>query len=174
MEKIKKMLKERRSSRPTPNLLTPGPISLGLVPNSATAIPYVPPTNKELEMLFQLMFDEYFNTLPVSQLVPPDLVVHDPVFQLTPPAPADHVPVFLTRTPASFSYEEDAPSTSISSSSIQQSLFVHQGVAIDHTLVVNPFAPVDDVPFVNIFASDPSSEATSSGKLVQQIPINLF
>nr|GEX43612.1 retrovirus-related Pol polyprotein from transposon TNT 1-94 [Tanacetum cinerariifolium] len=112
------------------------------------------------------MFDEYFNTLPVSQLVPPDLVVHDPVFQLTPPAPADHVPVFLTRTPASFSYEEDAPSTSISSSSIQQSLFVHQGVAIDHTLVVNPFAPVDDVPFVNIFASDPSSEATSSGKLV--------
>ncbi|GJW49632.1 retrovirus-related pol polyprotein from transposon TNT 1-94 [Tanacetum coccineum] len=34
---------------PAPNLLTPGPISSGLVPNPAPAIPYVPPTNKELE-----------------------------------------------------------------------------------------------------------------------------
>ncbi|GKF22332.1 retrovirus-related pol polyprotein from transposon TNT 1-94, partial [Tanacetum coccineum] len=30
------------SSGPAPNLLTPGPISLGLVPNSAPAIPYMP------------------------------------------------------------------------------------------------------------------------------------
>ncbi|GKB22119.1 retrovirus-related pol polyprotein from transposon TNT 1-94 [Tanacetum coccineum] len=49
------------SSGPAPILLTPGPISSGLVPNPAPAIPYVPPTNKELEMLFQPMFDEYFN-----------------------------------------------------------------------------------------------------------------
>ncbi|GJY31275.1 putative ribonuclease H-like domain-containing protein [Tanacetum coccineum] len=48
------------SSGPAPNLLTPGPISSGLVPNPAPAIPYVPPTNKELELLFQPMFDEYF------------------------------------------------------------------------------------------------------------------
>ncbi|GJV13553.1 retrovirus-related pol polyprotein from transposon TNT 1-94 [Tanacetum coccineum] len=34
------------SSGPAPNLLTPGPISSGLVPTSAPAIPYVPPTNK--------------------------------------------------------------------------------------------------------------------------------
>ncbi|GKC31858.1 retrovirus-related pol polyprotein from transposon TNT 1-94 [Tanacetum coccineum] len=127
------------SSGPTPNLLTLGPISSGLVPNSATAIPYVPPTNKELEMLFQPMFDEYFDTPPVSQ-----------------PAPL-----------ASFSIEEDAPSISISSSSVQQSPSVHQGVAVDHTLAVNPFAPVDDVPFVNIFALDPSSEATSSGEVIE-------
>nr|GFA70446.1 integrase, catalytic region, zinc finger, CCHC-type, peptidase aspartic, catalytic [Tanacetum cinerariifolium] len=74
----------------------------------------------------------------------------------------DHVPVFPTGTPTSFFIEEDAPSTSISSSLIQQSPFVHQGVVVDHTLAVNPFAPVDDVPFVNIFAPDPSFEATSS------------
>ncbi|GJV80465.1 hypothetical protein Tco_1516335 [Tanacetum coccineum] len=153
------------SSGPTPNLLTLGPISSGLVPNSATAIPYVPPTNKELEMLFQPMFDEYFDTPPVSQPVPPAPAVHDPVSQPAPPAPADHVLVFPTGTPASFSIEEDAPSTSISSSSVQQSPSVHQGVAVDHTLAVNPFAPVDDVPFVNIFAPDPSSEATSSGEV---------
>ncbi|GKA00607.1 retrovirus-related pol polyprotein from transposon TNT 1-94 [Tanacetum coccineum] len=41
------------SSGPNPNLLTPGPISSGLVPNFAPAISYVPPTNKDLELLFQ-------------------------------------------------------------------------------------------------------------------------
>nr|GEW74147.1 retrovirus-related Pol polyprotein from transposon TNT 1-94 [Tanacetum cinerariifolium] len=66
---------------PTPNLLTPGPISLGLVLSSATAIPYLPLQIKS--------------------------------------------------------------------------------VLVDNTLAVNPFALVDDVPFVNIFALDPSSEATS-------------
>ncbi|GKC27042.1 hypothetical protein Tco_1034336 [Tanacetum coccineum] len=116
-------------------------------------------------MLFQPMFDEYFDTPPVSQPVPPALAVHDPVSQPAPPALADHVLVFPIGTPASFSIEEDAPSISISSSSVQQSPFVHQGVALDHTLAVNPFAPMDDVPFVNIFASDPSSEATSSGEV---------
>ncbi|GKE33942.1 retrovirus-related pol polyprotein from transposon TNT 1-94, partial [Tanacetum coccineum] len=50
------------SSGPNHNLLTPGPTSSGLVPNSAPATPYVPPTNKYLELLFQPMFDEYFET----------------------------------------------------------------------------------------------------------------
>ncbi|GJR54646.1 retrovirus-related pol polyprotein from transposon TNT 1-94 [Tanacetum coccineum] len=35
---------------------------LGLVPNSTPAIPYVPPTNKDLELLFQTDVDEYFET----------------------------------------------------------------------------------------------------------------
>ncbi|GJT87863.1 hypothetical protein Tco_1069580 [Tanacetum coccineum] len=48
------------STRPKPNLLTPGEISLGLVPNLVPVAPYVPPTNKDLEILFQPMFDEYF------------------------------------------------------------------------------------------------------------------
>nr|GEW78833.1 integrase, catalytic region, zinc finger, CCHC-type, peptidase aspartic, catalytic [Tanacetum cinerariifolium] len=34
------------SPGPAPNLLTPGPISSGLVPDPAPAIPYVPPTRK--------------------------------------------------------------------------------------------------------------------------------
>ncbi|GJU06264.1 retrovirus-related pol polyprotein from transposon TNT 1-94 [Tanacetum coccineum] len=37
---------------PAHNLLTPGPISSGLVPNPPPVAPYVPPTNKELEILF--------------------------------------------------------------------------------------------------------------------------
>ncbi|GJT79213.1 hypothetical protein Tco_1053555, partial [Tanacetum coccineum] len=57
-------------SRPAPNLLTPGPISSRLVPNSAPAIPYLPPTNKDLELLFQPMFDEYFKTLTGDHQMP--------------------------------------------------------------------------------------------------------
>nr|GEY27114.1 hypothetical protein [Tanacetum cinerariifolium] len=110
------------------------------------------------------MFDEYFDTPPVSQPVPPAPAVHDLDFQLAPPAPADHVPVFPTGTPASFSIEEDASSTSISTSSVQQSPFIYQGVVVDHTLAFNPFSPVDDVSFFNIFAQDPSSKATSFGQ----------
>ncbi|GKA70406.1 retrovirus-related pol polyprotein from transposon TNT 1-94 [Tanacetum coccineum] len=48
------------SSGPAPNLLMPGPISSGLTTNLPPAAPYVPPTNKDLEILFQLMFDDYF------------------------------------------------------------------------------------------------------------------
>ncbi|GJR84074.1 retrovirus-related pol polyprotein from transposon TNT 1-94 [Tanacetum coccineum] len=40
------------SPGPTPILLTLGPISLVLVPNPPPAAPYVPPTNKDLEILF--------------------------------------------------------------------------------------------------------------------------
>ncbi|GJT73034.1 hypothetical protein Tco_1032320 [Tanacetum coccineum] len=59
------------SPGPAPNLLTLGPISSGLVPNPPPAAPYVPPTNKELEILFQPMFDEYFESSTVDRLVPP-------------------------------------------------------------------------------------------------------
>ncbi|GJU38991.1 retrovirus-related pol polyprotein from transposon TNT 1-94 [Tanacetum coccineum] len=75
-------------SGPTPILLTPGPISSGLVPNLAPAIPFAPPTNKELEMLFQPIQPE-----------------------------------------------------------------------------VNPFAAADPEPFVNEFAPDYNSEASSSGEI---------
>ncbi|GJZ06719.1 retrovirus-related pol polyprotein from transposon TNT 1-94 [Tanacetum coccineum] len=58
-------------SGPIPNLLTPRPISSELVPNPTHAAPYVPPTYKELEILFQPMFDEYFEPPTVDRLVPP-------------------------------------------------------------------------------------------------------
>nr|GFA89703.1 hypothetical protein [Tanacetum cinerariifolium] len=103
---------------PAPNHLTPGPINSALVPNPAPAIPYVPPTKKELEILFQPIFDEYFEPSTVDQQVPPASAVHIPV---NPPS--------------------------------------------DHSLEVNPFAPADKEPFINIFAPDPRSEVSSSGKI---------
>ncbi|GJT13242.1 retrovirus-related pol polyprotein from transposon TNT 1-94 [Tanacetum coccineum] len=61
-----------------------------------------------------------------------------------------------------------APSPSHSpSSSALQSPSSQQGVAAGSTIMEdNPFAPVDNDPFVNIFASKPSSEASSSGDVI--------
>ncbi|GKC43936.1 retrovirus-related pol polyprotein from transposon TNT 1-94 [Tanacetum coccineum] len=139
------------STGPAPTFLTPGQISSGLVPNPVPAAPYVPPTNKELEILFQPMFDEY--------LEPPR--VERPVS----PAPAVPVPVNSAGTPSSTTIDQDAPSPSHSpSSSALQSPSSHQGVAAGSTIIQdNPFAPVDNNPFVNVFAPEPSSEASSSG-----------
>ncbi|GJV09767.1 putative ribonuclease H-like domain-containing protein [Tanacetum coccineum] len=140
------------SSGPAPNLLTPGPISSGLVPNPTPAAPYVPPTYKELEILFQPMFDEYFEPPTVDRLVPP--------------VPAAQVPVNPSGPSVSISVDQDAPLGNHSpSSSDHQSSLVHHGVAADHSFEVNPFALANHEPFVNVFAPDPSSEASSSGEI---------
>ncbi|GJY69048.1 retrovirus-related pol polyprotein from transposon TNT 1-94 [Tanacetum coccineum] len=115
------------SSGPAPNLLTHGPISSGLIPNFAHVIPYVPPTNNDLELLFQPMFDEYFETLTGDHPMPP--------------VPAAH-----------------------------QSSLVHHGVATEHSFEENPFSATEHEPFVNVFAPDPNSEASSSGVITITAP----
>ncbi|GKF40216.1 hypothetical protein Tco_0120277 [Tanacetum coccineum] len=103
------------SPGPTPNLLTLGHIISGLVPNPALTIPYVPPTNKELEMLFQPMFDEYFFP-PGNRQDPLPSVVQDPVIPTGPSV--------------SMSIDLDAPSGSHTSSPLDHhSSSVHHGVA---------------------------------------------
>nr|GEU54220.1 integrase, catalytic region, zinc finger, CCHC-type, peptidase aspartic, catalytic [Tanacetum cinerariifolium] len=67
------------STGPEPIFLTPRQISSGLVPDHVPVAPYVPPTNKDLEILFQLMFDEYFEPPCVERPVPPALAVQVPV-----------------------------------------------------------------------------------------------
>nr|GEX42764.1 hypothetical protein [Tanacetum cinerariifolium] len=143
------------STRPAPNFLTPRQISLGLVPNLVPAIPYVPPTNKELEILFQLMFDEY--------LKPPR--IERPVH----PAQAVQGPVNSAGTPSSTTIDQDAPSLSISPSSLAlQYHSLHQGIAAEPMYMEDHrVAPVDNNPFVNVFALEPHSEASSPGILVQ-------
>ncbi|GKE32593.1 retrovirus-related pol polyprotein from transposon TNT 1-94, partial [Tanacetum coccineum] len=137
---------------PNPNLLTPVPISSRLVPNSAHAIPYVPLTNKDLELLFQLMFDEYFNT-PTGD------------HQMTH-VPAVPPPIIPTGPSVSISFDHDGPSGSHSPLSLaHQSSLVHHGVETEHSFEVNPFAATEHEPFVNVFAPDPNSEASSSGIL---------
>ncbi|GKA44524.1 retrovirus-related pol polyprotein from transposon TNT 1-94, partial [Tanacetum coccineum] len=141
------------STGPAPTFLTSGQINSGFVPNPVPAAPYVPPTNKDLDILFQPMFDEY--------LEPPR--VDRPVSS----APTVQVPVNSTGTPSSTTIDQDAPSLSHSpSSSALQSLSLHQDVAAESTLMEdNPFAPIDNDPFINVFAPEPRSKASSSGDL---------
>ncbi|GJT50330.1 hypothetical protein Tco_0976487 [Tanacetum coccineum] len=84
---------------------------------------------------------------------------------LVSPALAVPVPVNSTSTPSSTTIAQDAPSPSHSlSSSALQSLSLQQGIAAKSTIIEdNPLAPVDNDPFVNVFAPEPSSEALSSG-----------
>ncbi|GJT94632.1 hypothetical protein Tco_1090150 [Tanacetum coccineum] len=85
---------------PGPQHLTPGTLSLGLVPNPPSLTPYVPPTKKDWDILFQPMFDEYFNPPPS---------VDSPV-----PAVAALDPIDSTGSPSSTTIDQDAPSTSTS------------------------------------------------------------
>ncbi|GJS18121.1 putative ribonuclease H-like domain-containing protein [Tanacetum coccineum] len=150
-ELTEQMAPVQSSPGPAPNLLTPGPISSGLVPNPAPALPYVPPTNKELEMLFQPMFDEYFNPPGIRQDPIPN-VAQDPVI---PTGPSVSIAIDL-----------DAPSGSHTSSPLDHhSSSVHHGVAGEQYAEVNPFAAADPEPFVNVFAPDYNSEASSSGEI---------
>ncbi|GJT60530.1 retrovirus-related pol polyprotein from transposon TNT 1-94 [Tanacetum coccineum] len=63
-DKLTAMASEQFSSGPEPQLLTPGTLSSGLVPNPHSPTPYVPTTKKDWDMLFQLMVDNYFIPLP--------------------------------------------------------------------------------------------------------------
>ncbi|GJV20119.1 retrovirus-related pol polyprotein from transposon TNT 1-94 [Tanacetum coccineum] len=146
---------------PKPILLTPGQISSGLIPNPVLVTPYVPPTDKDLEILFQPMFDEYFETHGAERPIPP--------------AHAIHVLVVLAGTPFSTTIDQDAPSTSHSPSSSRiQAPILHQSVAVGPTIEDNPFAQADNISFVNVFALEPSSEESSLGMLIQVNPIRLF
>ncbi|GKD44351.1 retrovirus-related pol polyprotein from transposon TNT 1-94, partial [Tanacetum coccineum] len=84
-DELTTMASEQISSGPAPQLLTPGTLSSGLVPNPASPTPYVPPTKNDWDILFQPMFDEFLN--------PPQSVV-SPVPVVAAPRPAD-----LTGTP---------------------------------------------------------------------------
>nr|GEV02492.1 putative reverse transcriptase domain-containing protein [Tanacetum cinerariifolium] len=105
---------------PALTFLMPRQISSRLIPNLVPVAPYVPPTNKELEILFQPMFDEYLEPSRVKR----------PVF------PATAVPIPVNSA----------------------------DVAAESTLIdENLFAHVDNDPFINIFAPEPTSKASSSG-----------
>ncbi|GKF75301.1 hypothetical protein Tco_0224745 [Tanacetum coccineum] len=118
-----------------PSFLMPGQISSGLVPNPVPATPYVPPTNKELKILSQPMFDEYLEPTHVER----------PVF----PAPTVLVSITSASTPSSTTIDQNTPSPT------------------ESTLMEdNPFASVVNNPFINVFAPEPSSQASSFRDLI--------
>ncbi|GJQ94105.1 hypothetical protein Tco_0005244 [Tanacetum coccineum] len=75
--------------------MTPGTLSSGLVLNSPHLTPYVPPTKKDWDTLFQPMYNEYFNPPPS---------VASPV-----PAVVASVAADSTGSPSSTLVDQDAP-----------------------------------------------------------------
>ncbi|GKC02566.1 retrovirus-related pol polyprotein from transposon TNT 1-94 [Tanacetum coccineum] len=142
-----RLIMETIRSRLEFQLMTPGTISSRLVQNPSSPTPYVPPTKNDWDILFQPMFDEYFN--------PPKSVV-SPLPTAAAPRPADP-----TGTPLSTSIEQDAPAAS-TSSIIQetQSPIISEGV--EEQIQPTQF---DNDPFLDILTSEPSSRKSSSNVL---------
>ncbi|GJR32691.1 retrovirus-related pol polyprotein from transposon TNT 1-94 [Tanacetum coccineum] len=86
----------RISSGPEPIMMTPGQLNSGLAPSPVPATTYIPPTDKDLEILFQPMFDEYFDQSTDSEPVPTATVVN--------------ALIVSTNTSVSTTISQDAPS----------------------------------------------------------------
>nr|GEW31804.1 retrovirus-related Pol polyprotein from transposon TNT 1-94 [Tanacetum cinerariifolium] len=95
--------------------------------------------------------------LTPGQLKPPR------VERLVSPAPVVQALVNSTGTPSSTTIDQDAPSLSISpSSSALQSHSVHQGITAESTFMEDDLiSPIDNNPFIHVFALEPSSDASS-------------
>ncbi|GJR67491.1 retrovirus-related pol polyprotein from transposon TNT 1-94 [Tanacetum coccineum] len=108
------------------------------------------PTDKDLEILFQPMFDEYFDQSTDSEPVPTATVVN--------------APIVSTNTSVSTTIAQDAPSTSHSLSSSQvHPLVFPQGVAAGPTIEDTSITQADLHPSVNPVAGEPSSAQSTSG-----------
>ncbi|GJX50158.1 retrovirus-related pol polyprotein from transposon TNT 1-94 [Tanacetum coccineum] len=94
--------------------MTPATSSSGLVPNTVSQQPCIPPNIDDWDHLFQPMFDEYFNPPSISVTLVQDAA-----------APKAMV---LADSPVSTFIDQDAPSTSIPSTQEQEhSLNISQG-----------------------------------------------
>ncbi|GJX65584.1 retrovirus-related pol polyprotein from transposon TNT 1-94 [Tanacetum coccineum] len=141
---------------PELQLMILGSINSRLVQNPSSSTPNVPPTKKDWDILFQPMFDEYFQSSPsVVSRVPPivALILAD-----------------TTDIPFSTSIDQDAPSASTSPTTHEiQSPVIHQGV--EEHIQETENAQFNNDPFQNIFTPEPSSEESSSKDV---IPSNFF
>nr|GFD21914.1 hypothetical protein [Tanacetum cinerariifolium] len=106
--------------------MTPGTISLGLVPTTSPSTSYVPPSRNDWDLLFQLMFDELLNPPPSVVYQTPEAIA--PIAEVIPPVNADS-----TGSPSSTMIKQDAPSTSNSTTPTEtQSLIIPQDVGDDN------------------------------------------
>ncbi|GKE10394.1 hypothetical protein Tco_1413945 [Tanacetum coccineum] len=114
-DELTAMASEQYDSGPELQLITSGSISSGLMQNLSSSTPYVPPTKKDWDILFQPMFDEYFQLFSsvVSRMLP-----------IVAPIPSNP-----TGTPSSTTLDQDAPYASTSLTTHEtQSLVIHPGV----------------------------------------------
>nr|GFA35035.1 hypothetical protein [Tanacetum cinerariifolium]GFA37554.1 hypothetical protein [Tanacetum cinerariifolium] len=94
--------------------MTPATSSSGLIPNTVSQQPCIPPNRDDWDHLFQTMFNEYFN--------PPSIAV-SPVLVTAAPRVIDLADSLLSTL-----IDQDAPSTSIPSTQDQEnSPIISQG-----------------------------------------------
>ncbi|GJY83334.1 retrovirus-related pol polyprotein from transposon TNT 1-94 [Tanacetum coccineum] len=86
--------------------MTPATISSGLVPNLTPLTPYVPPSRTDWDLLFQPLFNELLNPLPIVDQPAPEIIT--PIAKVVAPEPAA-----TTGLPSSTTIDQDAPSPSM-------------------------------------------------------------
>ncbi|GKA71224.1 retrovirus-related pol polyprotein from transposon TNT 1-94 [Tanacetum coccineum] len=142
-EELTTMASKQFSSGPASQLMTPGTLSSRLVPNPPST-PYFPPTKNDWEILFQPMFDEFFN--------PPPSVV-SPVPVVVARRPTDP-----TGSPVSTSLEQDAPSASTSSNQEQEkSPVISRSVKEQLQFAQFNNTPFQDTPSEELYSNMQSS-----------------
>nr|GEW76009.1 hypothetical protein [Tanacetum cinerariifolium] len=111
-------------------MMTPGYISSGLMQNLVSPTPYVPPFKKDYEILFQQLFDEYFNPPPRAIFLFSAIVA---VPRAVDPA----------GSPSSTTIDQDVPSGSTLPTTEEiQSQVTHQDIMAD----VNVNTPAEQAP----------------------------
>nr|GFC87050.1 hypothetical protein [Tanacetum cinerariifolium] len=125
-DELTTMASEHRSSGPALNEMTPRIISFGLVPTTSPSTSYVPPSRNDWDLLFQPMFDELLNPPPSGVNQAPEAIAL--IVEVIPLVNANS-----TGSPSSIMVEQDAPSTSNSTTPTEtQSSTIPQDVGGDN------------------------------------------
>ncbi|GKB31330.1 retrovirus-related pol polyprotein from transposon TNT 1-94 [Tanacetum coccineum] len=131
-DELATMASEQFSSGLGLHPMTPATPSSGLVPNTISQQPCIPPNRDDWNHLFQPMFDEYFN---------PPLIAVTPVQEAVAPRLA-----VLADSPVSTSIDQDAPSTSIPSTQEQE-----HSPTISQGFEESPKTPIFVIHCMNLF-----------------------
>ncbi|GKD76043.1 retrovirus-related pol polyprotein from transposon TNT 1-94 [Tanacetum coccineum] len=131
-DELTTMAFEQFSSGPGLHSMTPATSNSGLVPNTVSQQPCIPPPTDDWDRLFQPMFDKYFT---------PSSLVSSPVQEAAAPRAVD-----LADSPVSTSIDQDAPS---SSTQLTQ----------EQDLSPNIYQGFEESPKTLIFRDDPLNES---------------
>nr|GFD15709.1 hypothetical protein [Tanacetum cinerariifolium] len=156
-------------SRPALHEMTPATISSGLVPNSTSSTPFVPPTRNEWNMLFRPLFNELLTPPPsVDPPAPEVIALIDEVVSLEL--------VESTSSTSSTTVDQDAPSPSQSQTTpkTQPPVIPNDVVKGNHDIEVAHMGNdlLFGMPILEV-ASDQSSSTVSSRTIVHpdhQVP----
>ncbi|GKF30048.1 retrovirus-related pol polyprotein from transposon TNT 1-94 [Tanacetum coccineum] len=99
-DELTAMASEQLSSGPALQCMTPTTPSSGLVPNPPPSASFIPPSRHEWDLVFQLVFDEFFS----------------PPASIASPVPIEEAlaPIESTGSPSSTTVDQDAPLPSTS------------------------------------------------------------